>query len=81
MSGTLREDLRVFRIFGGDIRRAIINTMHCCVARVLILIILLTATYVRQQQTGNAMLHFHGNNCYMNALQYYVIVNRLSCST
>ena len=53
MSGTLREDLSVFRIFGGDICRAIINTTHCCVARVLIFIILLTATYV--QQTGNAM--------------------------
>ena len=34
-------------------------------------IILLTATYVCQQQKGNTWLHFHGNSSYVNMQQYY----------
>jgi len=58
MSGTLQENPSVFHIVGSHKCIAIINTTHCCVTRVLIFIILLTATYVRQRHKGNALLHF-----------------------
>jgi hypothetical protein len=36
-----------------------------------IVFIVLIVTYVAQQCTGNALLHFSGNGGYANARQYY----------
>jgi hypothetical protein len=62
MSGTLREDRSVFHIVGSHIHIEIINIKHCCVTRILIFTVLLTATRVRQRHKGNALLHFHGKD-------------------
>jgi len=52
---------------------ATINTAHCCASKATlsIFITLLTATYAGQYK-GKALLRFHGNRGYPNALQCYV---------
>jgi hypothetical protein len=80
MSGTLQEDQILVHMVGSDLCKTIINITLCCVTSVLILIILLTATYVRRHK-GKALLHFHDKNGYVNSQQYYFIAYCLSCPT
>jgi hypothetical protein len=74
MPDTLHKDLCVFQIAHSNICRATINTIRCCISitMLLMVIILLTATYTRQQHKGNTLLHFYGNSIYVNMPQCYI---------
>jgi hypothetical protein len=73
ISGALHEDPSMFRV-GRDVCSAAIDSaLLCCHGNACCIYYIVDSSMVRQQYKGKELLRFHGNTCYTNAPQCYII--------